>query len=65
MLRTYALVLSKPDSAVVALGDATERETVKTNFLKKKLGITDEAAMDAALADVDAAMKGDLSLIHI
>ncbi|MCT1459066.1 DUF2853 family protein [Aestuariimicrobium sp. p3-SID1156] len=59
MLRTYALVLSKPDSAVVALGDATERETVKTNFLKKKLGITDEAAMDAALAEVDAAMKGD------
>lgn len=59
MLRTYALVLSKPDSAYVALADQGERETLKTNFLKKKLGVTDEAAMDKALDEVAATMKGD------
>lgn len=59
LLRTYALVLSKPDAAYVALSDQGERATVKTNFLKKKLGLTDEAAMDAALDEVAATMKGD------
>ncbi|MGA4507627.1 DUF2853 family protein [Propionibacteriaceae bacterium G1746] len=59
LLRTYALVLGKPDAAVVALSDAGERETVKKNFLKKKLGLTNEDEWDAALDEVAAAMKGD------
>ena len=59
MLRTYSLVLSRPDSAYVALANESERDTVKTNFLRKKLGVTDEAAMDKALDEVAATMKGD------
>lgn len=59
LLKTYRLVLSKADSAVVALSDAAERETVKANFLKKKLGLTDDAVMEKALDEVNATMKGD------
>lgn len=59
LLRTYALVLSKPDAAIVALSDKGERETVKNNFLKKKLGLTNDDQWDAALDAVAATMKGD------
>ncbi|MGL5407083.1 MAG: DUF2853 family protein [Propionibacteriaceae bacterium] len=59
LLKTYALVLSQSDSATVALSDKGERETVKKNFLGKKLGITDDAAMEKALDEVAATMKGD------
>lgn len=59
MEKTYKLVLSKPDTAVVAFGDPTEKATVRENFLKKKLGLTltnDE--LDAAIEAVGAKMKG-------
>lgn len=60
ILKTYALVLSKADAAVVALSDEGERQTVKTNFLTKKLGLTlSEEEMDKALDEVAAKMKGD------
>ena len=59
LLKTYALVLSQSDSATVALADKGERETVKKNFLGKKLGLTDDAAMEKALDEVAATMKGD------
>lgn len=60
LLKTYKLVLSKADASVVALADNGERETVKKNFLKGKLGLEiDEAAMEAALDEVAQKMKGD------
>lgn len=60
LLKTYKLVLCKADSAVVALADAGERETVKKNFLQKKLGLTvDDATMEAALDEVAQKMKGN------
>jgi hypothetical protein len=40
------------DSSKVSGSDKAEIDRVKTNFLSKKLGITDEAAMDAAIAEV-------------
>ncbi|MBK8463850.1 MAG: DUF2853 family protein [Nigerium sp.] len=58
MAKTYRLVLSSPDSAVVAFGDETELETVKKNFLVKKLGLSDSDDLDAGLAAVGATMKG-------
>lgn len=58
MEKTYRLVLSKPDSAVVAFGDEAEVATVKKNFITKKLGVTDEAAADAAIASVGKRMAG-------
>ncbi|TCJ23916.1 DUF2853 family protein [Nocardioides jejuensis] len=60
LLKNYRLVMNDRDSAYVALSDATERATVKTNFLKKKLGLTDgDDVLDAALDEVALAMKAD------
>lgn len=38
------------DACKVSSSDKTELERVKTNFLAKKLGVTDEAVQDKALA---------------
>jgi hypothetical protein len=60
LLKTYRLVMSDRDSAYVAFSDATEVETVKTNFLKKKLGLTEsDEVLDAALDEVKETMKAD------
>jgi Protein of unknown function (DUF2853) len=60
MARTYALVLSNKDSQYVACGDDAERVTVRTNFLKKKLALTNsDADLDAAIDAVCATMKED------
>ena len=40
------------DSATVAASDAGEVETVKKNFLIKKLGLSDGPALDEAIAAV-------------
>ncbi|MFT3875982.1 MAG: DUF2853 family protein [Propioniciclava sp.] len=58
MAKTYRLVLSKTDSAVVAFSDPEELETVKKNFLIKKLGLTASDDLDAGIAAVGAKMKG-------
>jgi len=43
----------KKDSEVVACGHPKELETVKKNFLKKKLGLTlDDAELDKAIKEV-------------
>jgi hypothetical protein len=60
LVSTYRLVLSNRDSANVAASDPTELETVRKNFLKGKLGLTqDDAVLDAAIKDVVDAMKAD------
>ena len=46
-------VLYNKDRATVACGQADELETVKTNFLKKKLALTnDDTELDAAIKEV-------------
>jgi len=42
------------DASLVSCSDQTELDRVKTNFLTKKLGMTDDAAMDAAISSVCA-----------
>ncbi|OZB83914.1 DUF2853 family protein [Microbacterium sp. 13-71-7] len=60
LLKTYRLVMSSQDSAYVAFSDKDEVETVKTNFLQKKLGLTEsDAVLDAALDEVKETMKAD------
>lgn len=60
LIKSYRLVMSNADSRYVALSDADERDTVKKNFLGKKLGLTDaDGAFDAALDEVAATMKAD------
>ncbi len=46
-------VLYNKDTATVACGQAAELETVKNNFLKKKLGLSnDDSELDAAIKEV-------------
>lgn len=59
MEKTYQLVLSKADTAVVAFSDPAEKARVRDNFLKKKLGLTQsDEALDAAIDAVGEKMKG-------
>ncbi|MCU0882576.1 MAG: DUF2853 family protein [Hyphomonadaceae bacterium] len=60
LFKTYRLVLSKPDTRLVSASDPAELDRVRTNFLKKKLGLSDpDTVLDAAIAEVMATMKGD------
>ena len=50
--------LNDKDAKYVACGDETERNTVRDNFLKKKLGLKDEnEALDAKVMAVCEEMK--------
>lgn len=58
MEKTYRLVLSKPDNALVSFSDKDELKTVRENFLKKKLGLTkSDDELDKAIAEVGDTMK--------
>ncbi len=58
--RNYALVLSNKDSQFVSCGDEAERDTVRANFLKKKLGLThSDADLNGAIEAVCGKMKDD------
>ena len=46
------------DASLVAASDPEELARVKTNFLEKKLGLSGEAANDAAIAEVMEKMAG-------
>jgi Protein of unknown function (DUF2853) len=60
MAKTYALVMSNRDAKNVSCGDAAEKETVRNNFLKKKLGLTNsDTDLDAAVEAVCVTMKED------
>lgn len=57
--RYCGIALQKRDSSFVAASDPGERKTVRENFLKKKLGLTqDDAALDASIKEVAEKMKG-------
>jgi hypothetical protein len=56
--KTYRMVLSHADSRYVACSDPAEVETVRENFLKKKLGLTG-GDLDDAINAVCQAMKDE------
>lgn len=59
MEKTYRLVLSKADSSQVSFSDEKELETVRENFLKRKLGLTkSDAELDKAIKEVGEAISG-------
>ncbi|WP_020179213.1 DUF2853 family protein [Methylopila sp. M107] len=58
LAKTYRLVLSKADTQYVACSDPKERERVRENFLKKKLGLSGDD-LDASIEATCAAMKAD------
>ena len=60
MSKTYALVMSKPDTKWVAASDPVEIQRVVDNFLKKKLGLKDSNdALTASCKAVGEKMKAD------
>lgn len=60
MAKNYALVLSNKDAQFVSCGDQNEKDTVRENFLKKKLGLTNsDADLNAAIDAVCQTMKED------
>jgi hypothetical protein len=60
MAKTYALVMSNRDAQNVSCSDEAEKATVRENFLKKKLGLSDsDADLDAAINGVCETMKED------
>jgi uncharacterized cupin superfamily protein len=58
LAKTYRLVLSKADTQYVACSDPKERERVRENFLKKKLGLNGDD-LDASIEATCVAMKAD------
>ena len=60
IVRYCGIALRNRDSALVSFSDKAETDRVRTNFLKKKLGLTQsDAVLDAAIAKVGDQMKAD------
>lgn len=59
IIKYLGIALRNRDSSLVSFTDPKEVDRVKQNFAIKKLGLTDEPAIDAALAKVHDAMKAD------
>jgi hypothetical protein len=58
------------DAMLVSCGDESELETVKKNFLMKKLGMDDSPELAAAVSDVcetmkDVRMKGRITFYYL
>lgn len=66
MEKTYRLVMSKADSAMVSESDAGELAAVRNNFVKKKLGVTDsDAEIDKVVKDVVKKIPGRNSRLTV
>ncbi|WP_309622677.1 DUF2853 family protein [Novosphingobium sp.] len=60
IVRYLGIALRNRDSSLVSFSDKTETDRVRTNFLKKKLGLTQaDTVLDQAIAKVGEAMKAD------
>lgn len=60
IVRYLGIALQKRDSSLVAFTDKEEVARVRTNFLKKKLGLTNpDAELDKAIMAIGEKMKGD------
>ena len=60
IVRYCGIALQKKDSSLVSFTDKNEVARVRTNFLKKKLGLTEpDAELDKAIKMVGDKMKGD------
>ncbi len=60
IVRHCGIALQKRDSSLVSFTDKEEVARVRTNFLKKKLGLTNpDTELDQAISAVAAKMKSD------
>jgi hypothetical protein len=59
IVKHLGIALHHRDSSLVAASDPSELKTVHDSWCKKKLGLTDDAAIDAAIKKVAGIMHGD------
>ena len=60
IVKYCGIALQSRDGQLVAMSDKKERETVRENYLKKKLGLThSDAELDEAVLSVGEIMKAD------
>ena len=60
IVRYCGIALQKRDSSLVSFNDREEMERVRSNFLKKKLGLANsDAELDAAIKAVSEKMRSD------
>ncbi len=59
IVKYCGIALQKRDSSLVSCSDKNELATVRDGFAKKKLGLEDGKAVDAALKKVCEKMKAD------
>jgi outer membrane protein OmpA-like peptidoglycan-associated protein len=60
IVKYCGIALQNRDSSLVAMSDKKERDLVRENYLKKKLGLTDsDASLDEAILSVGQVMKAD------
>jgi len=61
IVKHLGIALRSRDSSLVACSDDSELARVRDSWCMKKLGATDAAACDSAIADVCETMSGDNS----
>lgn len=59
IVKHLGIALRNRDSSLVSCTDPKELDRVKTNWIAKKLGISDDAKADAAVESVCKAMSSD------
>ena len=59
IVKHLGIALRNRDSSLVSCTDPDELKRVRTNWVEKKLGITDAPKADAAIESVCNAMKAD------
>lgn len=59
IVKHLGIALRNRDSSLVSCTDAKELDRVKTNWIAKKLGVSDGAKADAAIEKVCKAMSAD------
>lgn len=59
IVKHLGIALRNRDSSLVSATDPKELERVKTSWVTKKLGVTDSAQADAAIASAAKAMAAD------
>ncbi|MCX8279566.1 DUF2853 family protein [Phyllobacterium sp. 0TCS1.6C] len=61
IVKHLGIALRNRDSSLVSCSDPDELKRVRTNWVEKKLGLTDEAKADAAIQSVCETLKDDRS----
>lgn len=59
IVKHLGIALKSKDASLVSCSSKDELARVRDSWCKKKLGLTDDAAVDAAIKDICEAMKGD------